>query len=86
MASDHFKIAGLITPGMIFTMEFVFLPQKSHIARFDLTSCFWGLLWRALQQRLFWSNETLPIEKLSMNIICKPSGRYPEGVQSNFEA
>ena len=86
MASEHFKIVGLIAPGLIFTIEFVFLPQKYHIACFYLMSWFWGLLQRALLQRLFWSDETLLIEKLTMIIICEPSGRYPEGVQSNFEA
>ena len=65
MASEHFKIVGLIAPGLIFTIEFVFLPQKYHIACFYLMSWFWGLLQRALLQRLFWSDETLLIEKLT---------------------
>ena len=86
MASDHFKIVGLIAPGLIFTIEFVFLSQLCHIACFYLVSCFWGLLQRTLVQRLFWSDETLWREKLTMTIICEASERYPEGVQSNFEA
>ena len=86
MASDYFKIVGLITPGLIFTIEFVFLSQLCHIACFYLVSCFWGLLQRTLVQPLFWSDETLLMEKLTMTIICEASERYPEGVQSNFEA
>ena len=86
MASDHFKIVGLIAPGLIFTIEFVFLSQLCHIACFYLVSCFWGLLQRTLVQPLFRSDGTLLMEKLTMTIICEASERYPEGVQSNFEA
>ena len=37
MASEHFKIAGLINPGLIFTIEFVFVLQ--NVISSVLTSC-----------------------------------------------
>ena len=81
-----FKITCLITPELICTIEFVFLPQKLHFSRFDLISCLRGLFGRGLLQRLFWSKETLPIKRMSMNMISEPSEKYPEVIQSKFEA